>query len=219
MERTILNTAIERAECLSVERQLPCLLICEPGSHLIGPPNCNFIGILGSALENWIHETSIGWKSKNLRQDGACMSTCKKSISLPSLLPEEVKQAWDQKQVDLALRSAALVACFLITVMLVVAFIQKSVLWDLKSDLLEQLDSVEAKVGKSLEVFDSLKGEYQMLRLFNSRRSDSGRPEDPRDSSESFQRGSRLDGPARRHRFLLLHRRSDTGTCAGRGYQ
>ena len=92
------------------------------------------------------------------------MATCKKSISLPSLLPEEVKQAWDQKQVDLAFRSAALVACFLITVMLVVAFIQKSVLWDLKSELLEQLDSVEARVGKSLEVFDSLKEEYQMLR-------------------------------------------------------
>ena len=48
--------------------------------------------------------------------------------------------------------------------MLVVAFIQKSMLWDIKSDLLEELDSVEARVGKNLEVFDSLKEEYQMLR-------------------------------------------------------
>ena len=166
MERTILEHGNREGRVSSsVEQQLPCLLICEPGSRSDWASQLQLH--LGSSVlpfENWIHETSIGWKSKNLRQDGACMATCKKSISLPSLLPEEVKLAWDQKQVDLAFRSAALVACFLITVMLVVAFIQKSVLWDLKSDLLEQLDSVEARVGKSLEVFDSLKEEYQMLR-------------------------------------------------------
>lgn len=48
--------------------------------------------------------------------------------------------------------------------MLVAAFIQKSMLWNVKSDLLEELDSVEIRVGKSLEIFDSLKEEYQMLR-------------------------------------------------------
>jgi len=102
-------------------------------------------------------------KVNRLRQFGACQTITKKNLMVPSLLPEAIKEAWDQRQVDTALRSAALAGCVLVSLMLLVAFAQKAVLWKLKAGLLDQLSMVEERVDQSLIVFDSLKQEYQML--------------------------------------------------------
>jgi len=146
------------------DQELACLLITGDSHQSIWEEQleqhlaCKFV-----AFEDIAMGSLSGLKVNRLRQFGACQTITKKNLMVPSLLPEAIKEAWDQRQVDTALRSAALAGCVLVSLMLLVAFAQKAVLWKLKAGLLDQLSMVEERVDQSLIVFDSLKQEYQML--------------------------------------------------------
>jgi hypothetical protein len=112
-----------------------------------------------------IWKTSIqGLDFIERRHWGGAMPTQRKNLQIPSLLPESVKSAWNEKQLSTVMRSMAFLSCIFAMLVMVLAGIQKTMLWRMKSELIEELHGIEGKVGQSLLVMEALKKEYGMLR-------------------------------------------------------
>jgi len=95
---------------------------------------------------------------------GGMLTAYRRNIEVPSLLPESVKCSWNEKQINLVLRSVAFLSCVLAIVVMGVAVVQKTMLWRAKSELIEAVDGIEGRFDQSLLVLQGLKEEYKMLR-------------------------------------------------------
>lgn len=97
------------------------------------------------------------------RHWGAVLATHRKKVEVPSLLPESVKAAWNEKQIGIIWRSLALLSCVFAMVVMLVAVFQKGMLWKMKTELIEEVKDVELRFDQSLLVLQRLKQEYRML--------------------------------------------------------
>ena len=97
------------------------------------------------------------------RHWGAVLATHRKKVEVPSLLPESVKAAWNEKQIGIIWRSLALLSCVFAMVVMLVAVFQKGMLWKMKTELIEEVKDVELRFDQSLVVLQRLKQEYRML--------------------------------------------------------
>lgn len=97
------------------------------------------------------------------RHWGAVLATHRKKVKVPSLLPESVKAAWNEKQIGIICRSLALLSCVFAMVVMLVAVFQKGLLWKMKTELIEEVKDVELRFDQSLVVLRRLKQEYRML--------------------------------------------------------
>jgi hypothetical protein len=97
------------------------------------------------------------------RHWGAVLANHRKNVAVPSLLPESVKTAWNEKQVGIIWRSLALLSCVFAMVVMLMAVIQKGMLWNMKTTLIEEVKDVEFRFDQSLVVLEGLKQEYRML--------------------------------------------------------
>lgn len=95
---------------------------------------------------------------------GGMLAVYNRSIDVPSLLPEAVKCSWNEKQINLVLRSVAFLSCVLAIVVMGVALVQKAMLWKAKTELIEAVAAIEGRFDQSLLVLQGLKEEYKMLR-------------------------------------------------------
>ena len=114
--------------------------------------------------------TDVVWPNKipNLvpnerRHWGAVLAAKRKQVKVPSLLPESVQVAWNDKQINMILRSMALLSCVFAMVVMLVAVIQKAMLWKMKNALIEEVHGVEHRFDQSLLVLQGLKREFKML--------------------------------------------------------
>jgi hypothetical protein len=97
------------------------------------------------------------------RHWGAVLAAQQKLVIVPSLLPESVKSAWNEKQVGMIWRSMAVLSCVFAMVVMLMAVIQKTMLWKMKNALIEEVQSGEHRFDQSLLVMQGLKREYRML--------------------------------------------------------
>ena len=108
-------------------------------------------------------EVVANLESDERRHWGAVLATHRKKVAVPSLLPESVKTAWNDKQVGIIWRSLALLSCVFAVVVMLMAVIQKGMLWKMKTTLIEEVKDVELRFDQSLVVLQGLKQEYRML--------------------------------------------------------
>lgn len=101
--------------------------------------------------------------SRERKHWGGFQAVHHRAMDVPSLLPEAVKCSWNEKQINLVLRSLAFLSCVLAIVVMGVAVVQKAMLWRAKAELIEAVDAIEGRFDQSLLVLQGLKEEYKML--------------------------------------------------------
>ena len=97
------------------------------------------------------------------RHWGAVLAMQRKHIVVPSLLPESIKSAWNDKQVGMIWRSMALLSCMFAVVVMLMAVIQKGMLWKMKNELIQEVQGIEQRLDQGLVVLEGFKQEYRML--------------------------------------------------------